>query len=71
MAFGAFGVRVKHEAVLVEAFQQHHPRIGPAVGVDSRKRHCLGIDRFGASGVGEPGGKQAQRLVGLGEVTAR
>ena len=70
MAFGALGIRVKHEAALVEAFRQNLARIGPTVGVDRGKRHCLGIYRFGTFSVGEPGGKQAQWLVGLGEVTA-
>ncbi len=71
MALDAVGIGVEHEAALIEALQQHHPRIGQPVGIDGGKRHGVRIDRLGAPGFREPGGKQAQWLVGFGEVTAR
>ena len=71
MAFDAAEVGVEHEAALIEALQQHHPHIGQAVGIDGRERHGVGVDRFGALGLGKPSRKQPQRLVGLGKVTAR
>ena len=67
----AVAVGVEHEAALVETLQQHHPRIGHAIGIDGGERHGFGIDRLGALGLRKPGGKQTQGLGGIGKVTAR
>ncbi len=69
--FWAVDVGVEHESPLVEALHQHHANIRQAVGVDGGERHGGGVAWLVAGCLVEPGGKQPQRLVGLGEITTR
>ena len=64
-------VGVEDESALIESLEQHHPHMGHAVAIDGRERHGVGIGGFGPARLVEPGAEQAQRLVGVGEVTAR
>src|SRR3982075_969692 len=67
----AVDVGVEHEPALVEALHQHHADVGPAVGVDGGERHGGGVARLAPNRLLEPGGKQPQRLRGLGGNTRR
>jgi len=69
--FLAVDIGKEHESSLVEAFHQHHADIGEAVGIDGGQRHGGRIARLAAACFLEPGGKQPQRLVRLGEITTR
>ena len=43
-ALAAAVVRVEHEAARVHALEQHHARVGCAVGVGGREHHRVGLD---------------------------
>ena len=59
---------IQDKAALVGAFEQDHPHIGQAVGIDGGERHGLGIDRLGGLGLGHPGAEQGERVRGFGEI---
>jgi hypothetical protein len=65
----AFDVGIEYEAPLTEAFHKHHADVGQAVLVDGGQRHGGWIARLAPGRFLEPGGKQPQRLVSLGEIT--
>ena len=47
-------VREEHEAAVVEDLEQHDARGGPAVGIDRRERHRVGLDELRFHRLGEP-----------------
>src|SRR3546814_3457106 len=55
-------VGVEHEALGVIALQQHHPARRHAVLADRRQSHGGGVVRLGSLGLGQPGGKDVQRV---------
>ena len=69
--FLAVQVGVENESPLIDTLEQHHTGIGRPIGIDGRQRHGGGVARFCGSGLLQPGGKQANRIVRGGEITTR
>src|SRR5690349_4203396 len=73
VAFGAFEIRVKHEAARwmprrIEALEQNDADVWDASRVYGRQCHRVGVVGFGFAGFGKPGLKQGKGILALGEI---
>ncbi len=65
LALAAVVIGVPDDAVLIEAFDQHHPGRGSEAGVDRGQSHRVGFGQLGGDGLLQPLAKLRQR-VGMG-----
>lgn len=71
LPFLAGHVGVEDESPFVETLHEDHANIGQAIRIDRGERHRGRIAWLAPCRIREPGGKQAQRLVGFGKITGR
>jgi hypothetical protein len=63
VGLAALVVRVEHESILAERFEQHHANGGSALLRAGGHGHCFGQEDPGLTGLGEPCSKKRDGIV--------